>query len=601
MELLFLDIGLVIIAAAVIGVIGYYLKQPLILAYIIAGILIGPVGFGWVTDIHIIEAISKIGVMLMLFLVGLEMNPKRLKDLGIVAFAAGLGQVVVTGVLTYIIAYLFDFPLIQAVYLTLALTLSSTVIAIKLIYDKRDNNALYGQVTISILLVQDMLAIFALLALSGFSGQGFDFDVMFFVEILGKGLIMSLAALLLASKVLGRIFNKIATSHELLILFSLAWAFAIALTSEWIGFNLEIGAFIAGVSLASFPYTYEINAKAKVLRDFFITIFFVALGAGLTFTSMGPYVFKFIFLSLFILIGNPIIVMVIMGFLGYDKRTSFFSGISIANISEFSFIIAAMGLSLGHIPVEFVAMIMLIGMLTMTVSSYMMTYNNQIYNVLNPHLNIFIKKAKKRRSSKKHGMENHIILLGCGQMGHEILKQVQNFKDDYLVVDHDNSVISELINNEVPCIFGDIEDVELLYELDLPDAEIIISTLPNPEDNLFLIRYMQSIPHEKRPIFIVSADTGREGLELFNHGADYVILRPYLGAEHIAQINKELYEIEEDIGLAIDPKEVSKDDGEFKSDNEYAKMLFQLNKLRLSEIKKKISDKHIKLVQKKKA
>lgn len=594
MESLFFELGLVIISAALIGTISYFLKQPLILAYIAAGVLIGPFGLGLVHDIETIHIIAQVGIMLMLFLVGLEMNPSRLKSLGFVAFATGIGQVLFTGLVGYGIAHLFDFPLIQAVYLAIALTFSSTVIAIKIIYDKRDNNALYGQVAIGVLLVQDIIAILALLALTGFKVGSFSFDFPHFGLVLVKGIVLFTLAIIIARKLLGYVYNKIATSHELLILFSLAWAFLIALSSEMIGFNVEIGAFVAGVSLASLPYTMEINAKAKVLRDFFITIFFVGLGAGLVFASMGPLVIKFVVLSLFVLIGNPIIVMVIMGALGYDKRTSFFTGLSVANISEFSLIVAAMGLNLQHLTQEVVSMITIIGLLTMTLSSYMMTYNNWIYNRLKGVLSVFeLRKSKTKLSSKKTGMENHIILLGCGGMGQQILDQVKNFKDEYLVVDHDNTVIKELIKKDITCIFGDIEDAELINELDLEDAEIIISTLPSPEDNLFLIRHIERIPHDKRPIVIVTADTGREGLMLFNKGADYVILKPYLGAEHINDINKKLYELEEETGLNLVQEVAEETKGKFKSDRDYAKLLHNLNKLRLAEIKQKIDKRHI--------
>jgi Trk K+ transport system NAD-binding subunit len=185
-------------------------------------------------------------------------------------------------------------------------------------------------------------------------------------------------------------------------------------------------------------------------------------------------------------------------------------------------------------------------------------------------------------------------------MGRTILQQIQSFKDDYLVVDHDNGVIKELIKKKISCIFGDIEDTELLQELDLEEAEIIISTLGDMENNLFLIRYLQTLPREKRPILIVTADSGRLGLELFNKGADYVILKPYLGAQHIHEINRELYQLEEEkvtpaLGAEIAEEEKSK----FKPDHDYAKLLHNLNKLRLAEIKQKIAKKHIVLKPKK--
>ncbi len=594
METLFFELGLVIISAAIIGVISYYLKQPLILAYIAAGVLIGPFGFGLIQDIETINVIANVGIMLMLFLVGLEMNPKRLKGLGSVAFFTGLGQVLVTGIIGYFLLSIFGFSLIETVYLTIALTFSSTVIAVKMIYDKGDNNALYGQVAISVLLVQDVIAILALLALSGFQAGSFDFDLAGFGVILAEGIGLAIFAVLVAGKILGYIYRKIATSNELLILFSLGWAFLVALAAEYIGFNIEIGAFIAGISLASLPYTFEINAKAKVLRDFFITIFFVGLGAGIVFASITPFIGKLVVLSLFVVIGNPIIVMVIMGLLGYDRRSSFFTGLSIANISEFSLIVVAMGLGLGHLDQATVSMVAIIAVLTMTISSYFMTYNNRIYNRLSGILKIFeFRNVKTKLSTKKFGMKNHVILLGCGQMGQQILDQLKTFKEDYLVVDHDNAVIKNLIEKGITCIFGDIEDSELIHELDLEEAEIIISTLPGREGNLFLIKRLGLMPPEKRPIVITVANSGREGFELFNAGADYVILKPYLGAEHIHDINRKLYDLPEEPSTPIAAELAEDEKTKFKSDFQYAKLLHNLNKLRLAEIKQKIRKRHI--------
>jgi hypothetical protein len=296
-----------------------------------------------------------------------------------------------------------------------------------------------------------------------------------------------------------------------------------------------------------------------------------------------------------VLIGNPLIVMVIMGSLGYDKRTSFFTGLSIANISEFSLILVAMGLSLGHLGSDIVSMVTIIGILTMTISSYFMTYNNRIYNRVRDLLKIFeFKQVKTKLSSKKYGMQNHIILLGCGQMGQQILEQIKGFKDEYLVVDHDNGIIKELIKKDVPCIFGDIEDTELLQELDLEDAEIVISTLGDFDNNLFLIKYLSKLPRERRPILIITADSGRQGLELFNKGADYIILKPYLGAQHINEINRELYQLEKERVTPTLAAEIAEEEkSKFKSDHDYAKLLHNLNKLRLAEIKQKIQKKRI--------
>jgi len=332
MEHLLYELGLVIISSAAIGVLLYQLKQPLILAYILAGVLIGPFGFGLIEDPEFVHGISSIGIMLMLFLVGLEMNTSRLKDLGLISLVVGIGQVIFTGVAGFFLVRLFGFTTIQSIYLAVALTFSSTVIAVKLLSDKRDTNSHYGQICIGVLIVQDVLAIIALLVLAGFKEGSFAFDYMHFGEIFIKGAVLAVVAVFVFKKILDLIYSRIASSHELLVLFSLSWCFLISIISMKIGFSMEIGAFIAGISLANLPYTFEINAKSRVLRDFFITIFFAALGTGMIFSSVGSLLTPMIILSLFVLIGNPLIVLLLMGILGYDKKTAFFTGLNIANI-----------------------------------------------------------------------------------------------------------------------------------------------------------------------------------------------------------------------------------------------------------------------------
>ena len=591
MEHITLEIGLVIIASSLVGVVLYYLKQPLILAYVLAGILIGPSGFGLIQNPEFVHGISVIGIMLMLFLVGLEMNTSRLKELGMVALVAGIGQVVFTGIAGFFIVKMFGFTTIQSVYLAVALTFSSTVIAVKLMSDKKDTNSLYGQICIGILIVQDILAIVALLLLAGFKEGSFAFEYTHFIEIFIKGSIVAVITILVANKILKHLYKKIASSHELLVLFSISWCFIVALVSMKIGFSIEIGAFIAGISLANLPYTFEINAKAKVLRDFFITIFFAALGTGMVFSSIGSLIVPLIVLSLFVLIGNPIIVLLIMGAMGYDKRTAFFTGLNIANISEFSLIVIALGSKLGHLGEKVTSMVTIIAIGTMIISSYMITYNSQLYRILKKYLSIFEFRKKKDIPIKKNMLQKHIILFGCGQVGEQVLEQVLGFKDNYIVIDHDNQVIKNLIKKDIHCMFGDVEDEELLGELNMEEAELIISTLPNIEDNYFLLQYLNGMNPQKKPIMIATANSGREGMEIFNRGVDYVILKPYLGAHHIHSINKEIYQLEKELESVHVSKEITPK--KHLGDNEIASLLHNLNKLRLGEIKEKISQNKI--------
>ncbi len=592
MEGIFLDIGLVIISAALLGVVSFFLKQPLILAYVAAGILLGPTVTGLLHEPEFIEAISHIGVMLMLFLIGLEMNTSKLKDLGLVSLAVGIGQVVLTAGAGYLIASSFGYTGLVGAYIAIALAFSSTVIAVKIMSEKRDLNSMYGQITIGVLIVQDILAVLALLSLGGFSGAGDSFSIMTLAELLVGGAVLATITMLFSRYILSHLYSAIATSQELLILFSLSWCFIVAIAAKYLGFSMEIGAFIAGVNLANLPYTFEINSKAKLLRDFFITLFFVSLGAGMQFGDISSILLPFLTFTFFILIGNPIIVMCIMGALGYDKKNSFYTGLTIANVSEFSLILITLGAGLGHIGPDVVAALTMATIVTMVISSYMITYNYRLYRVLRKPLSIFEFRKRKTKKSPAKSMEDHIILLGYGDTGKQILKQVETFKEDYVVVDHDNKVIKELIEKETPCVFGDVEDEELLDELSLETTEVIISTLPNHEDNYFLFKKLKEIPETKRPICIVVAPTGRVGLDLFIQGADYVIVKSFLGANQVFHLNRELYGLtKEHFEELSKHKAGNPTQKQWARDIDYATFLENLNGVRLKELQKKLKKK----------
>jgi len=592
------EIGVVIIVSGVVGVIGYFLKQPLILAYILAGFIIGPYGFGFINDTAFIDGVAEVGVVLLLFLIGLEMNISRLKDVGKLALAIGFFQGLFTGGLGYLLSIYFGFSVIQSVYIAVVLLFSSTVISVKLLSDKKDTKSLYGQICIGILIIQDVIAIIALLVLGGLGDGGFVFDAMFFA-LLG-GVVVAVLSTFIANHGLKYLYSKIATSHELLVLFSISWCFIIALVCYEMGLSMEIGAFIAGLNLANLPYAFEINSKTKILRDFFITVFFVSLGASIVFGDIGNYVWPVIALITFVMIVKPLIVMVTMGSMGYDKRTLFFTSLNIGNISEFSLIVATLGKSLGHIGDDLYVVIAVVAIVTMVLSSYLMTNNKNLYSKLSKALSFFEFKKTHLIKKKTKKLMNHIVLLGCDQIGEQILEQIIIFKENYIVVDNDNNVIKKLMDEEIHCIFGDIADDDLIDELDLEDAELIISTVPDMENNSFILQRISSLPKNKKPLVIAMSNSGREGIDMFTHGVDYVIVRPYLSAHHIHQIHSDIYNLNHDIETE---KKLTKDKilkkvkNNHHTDVEISKIIHNLNSMKLKEIKSKLDQKILKFTK----
>lgn len=582
-------LGVIIIAAAALGTLSHFFKQPIVLAYIVAGIIIGPYVLGLIHDSELIHVIGDIGIMLMLFLVGIEMNTEKIKDTGVVALGIGLAQILFTGGVGWLIVYLLGFDLTSSLYIALALTLSSTVVCVKILSDHKTLSSLYGKIVIGILLVQDIVALICLILLNSFATPVEHSLVLDFGILLAKGAVLGLVALFILKKPLATLYFRLAHSTELLILVSLSWCFLVALLAHYIGFSKEMGAFIAGLSLANLPYAMEITSKARIIRDFFITIFFVILGAGMTFTSLGNQIVPVILLSLFVIIGNPLIVLVVMKHFGFDNRTSFFTGISIAQISEFSLILAALGVKLGHIGDSTIALISILAIVTISVSSYMTAYQQQLYRLCKPLLDLLPhRKSKHTEAHKvKADLFDHIIMLGCGSGGHQFLETLQTSQKSFIVVDHDPAVVNELNRKNIHCIFGDVQDEELFHTINVAKADLIVSFLPHVEDNFFILNHLRELKHHSKPIFIAIVNTGHEGFAVFEKGADYVVVKSSLEAQHLRQLHENLYQLpsctieNKDHCQTMSLSELKKT---MLEDKEYARIVHELSKLRLQEI-----------------
>ncbi|MCL5411708.1 MAG: cation:proton antiporter [Patescibacteria group bacterium] len=533
MSNVFLETGIIITLAAILGAGVRFFRQPLILAYITTGLIIGPLSLMGVKNQDALNFLSELGITFLLFLVGLELSLKELKTVGKIALAAGLGQIVFTSLVGFILTSLLGFNMVSSIYVSVALTFSSTIIVVKLLAEKRDLNSLYGKITVGFLLVQDFVAISALILLSGFSSNSNSW--WNFPLIIIKGFLLLFLVLYLSKKVIPSVFSKIAKSSELLFLTSIAWCFVFASVSYLIGFSLEIGAFLAGLALATTQQNWQIAAKIKPLRDFFIVIFFIILGSQMVITNLSQLWFPVIALSLFVLIGNPLILMFIFGRMGLRKRTSFFAGVTVAQISEFSLILVTLGQKLGHVGGDVVGVVTMVGIITITLSSYMILYTNSFYKRLLPFLGYFEKKGlPEEYNLPETELKNHVILVGCHRLGYDLLKVFKKGKVPLVVVDFDPEVVKKLSAEGVISLFGDIADPEIMDKLNLSEARMVISTVPDLEENLILI--LEAQLRNRRVSIITTALDDEDAVELYRKGSDYVIVPHFLGGQHVAQI-----------------------------------------------------------------
>lgn len=533
-ESFIIEFGIILIIASILGVIAKIFKQPLILAYLVAGILIGPFAFGVVKNPQIIEKFATIGIVFLLFLIGLELNPKKLLEVGSSAAVVGLGQIALSGIIYWIVASAFGFSGIGAVYLALGLSFCSTAIIITLLSNRGELDSLHGKMIVGVLLVQDFVAILALTLIgSSQTDAGQVSAIILVAKTLIKAITLFIFSGLVSKYILPHVFAKIAKSHELLFISSLAWCFILVIIASSLGFSPEIGAFLAGVTIAPLPYAAHIGAKTSPLRDFFIMIFFIYLGTNLVFENIGKMILPTIVFSLLILIINPLVVMLIMGSLGYRKRTSFLTGITLAQISEFSFIVMAMGVKTKILPTESITLVSMVAIVTVFFSTYLISKSREIYHVLRNFLG-FLESTKKHvtLSNISGELKDHIILIGCNRVGGGILETLKENNLPTIVVDFDPKRIEQMIEAKDNCIYGDATDHDIVGELNLEKARLVISTIDNLEESKLLLNIYKKI-NKKVSIILVAADDD-EAAELYKSGADLVIVPTTISSDFIS-------------------------------------------------------------------
>ncbi|MFA5060969.1 MAG: cation:proton antiporter [Candidatus Pacearchaeota archaeon] len=530
----FFQFSVILLVVLIVSFVMRVLKQPLIIGYIISGILVGPFFLNLMYENSVITAFSEIGIAFLLFIVGLHLSPKVIKEVGKISLVTGLGQIVFTMIAGYILAVLFGFSPLTALYVAIALTFSSTIIIMKLLSDKDALDKLYGKISIGFLLVQDFVAIIILIvvsSLAGSSGAGYLILSTFI-----KGIVVLLVLTPFCYYLLPKVSNFFAKSQEFLFLFAICWGLGLSALFFYLGFSIEVGALIAGVLLSMSPYSYEVSSRLKPLRDFFIISFFLLLGSQMVFADISNLILPAVVLSIFILVGNPLIVILLMGTFGYSKRTGFMAGLTVAQISEFSLILVALAVKVGHIPAEVLSFVTIIGLVTIAGSTYMIMYSEKIYPFLSKYLSFFEKKRLREKDFPEK--EFDYVLLGYNRIGFSILKAFSKLNKNYAIIDYNPETTKKLCESGKNCIYGDIEDIEFLQDLRIEKAKLIVSTVPEMEANLLLL---DKIKHKNnKSVIIVTARQINEAFELYRSGADYVILPHFLGGEYTARLIEEV-------------------------------------------------------------
>jgi Kef-type K+ transport system membrane component KefB len=479
------DIGVIVVAATLFVALAKTARMPSIVAYILAGLALGP-ALGLVVVSEPIDLISEVGIALLLFLVGLELSFDKVRDVGKVAVVTGVTQVVVCAVLGYGIAALLGYPTGDAIFLALAATFSSTVVAVKLLAEIGSFQALYGRITVGVLLVQDLAVVVVLTFVAGLGRQG---DVQ--AAELAEGLLLAFGgmgvllftAVLASRHVLPRLFGWVSSSQEALFIWSLCWCFLFILAAEEMELSLEIGAFLAGISLAQLPVSQELRRRVHPLMNFFIAIFFVTLGIRMELSEALRLWPTTLALSGFALLVKPMIITWILVRQGYGGRTAFLSGTTLAQISEFSFVLGALGLSAGLMDDATFSVIGAVGLITMGASSYMILYGERLHGWALDRGFLRWLGEDREESAGTAGVEGQVIVVGMNALGRHIVRALAERGERTLAIDTDPEKLRGLPGRTM---LGNVDYLSVLEEAGLDKAKLVVSALQIEDTNRLL-------------------------------------------------------------------------------------------------------------------
>ena len=527
---LFGEISILVTLGALMALLMRLLKQPLIISHIITGLIVGIPSLHLIKSTETIDVFANIGVALLLFIIGLGLNPRVIKDVGRVAFVVGFVQVVAVFGYTALLGILLDRPVVESMIIGTALSFSSTIIILKLLSDKKEQGRLYGKLTIGLLIVQDLIATIALLFLSARSDGGLSLHKLGTLGL--KGLAIAVPLFLCTYFILPKLHTIIAGSQEFLFLFAIGWGFGIAALFEKAGFSLEIGSLIAGVSLASLPYATEISTRLRPLRDFFVIIFFIGLGLHLKLDHLGDILGYSLLFTLVVFVLKPLIVLVGLGLSGYTKGTSFRASITLGQISEFSLVFLLIAEREGLVATSMVTSVTLVALVTIALSSYMIIYADKLYKAIEYHLRLFERHLIKHERDESHRYD--IVQFGYVRGGTELARVFRDMAPHkFLVVDYNPDSIELLDRRGYKYLYGDATDPELLDEIGIHHVKIIVSIITDFNINSYLVKHITKLNPEV--VFICHAETATEATELYEFGASYIIMPNYIGSERMSQ------------------------------------------------------------------
>jgi Kef-type K+ transport system membrane component KefB len=537
------DLAICIVAAWIFGVVAQALRQPLLLAYLVAGIVIGPVGFKLVAARDSIETISAIGLILLLFLIGLEIDLKKIMSTGRLIIFTALAQIGGSFLFGLLFFRLVGFSMggrrLDALYLAIGAALSSTVIIVKLLYEQRQLDTLQGRITLGVLVLQDLVAIVFLAIQPNLTQPSLGVLLPSF----GRVIVLISIAFLASRYALPPIFKAVARLPELVLIGAIAWCFLIAGTAGAFKLSREMGALIAGVAISTFPYTLDIAAKLTSLRDFFITLFFVALGMAVPLPTT-EFIFWALVISAFVFVSRLLTVFPCLHWLRQGYRSSLLPAFNLAQISELSLVITAIGSNFGHVSQKTQGIIAYAFVFVAILSSYAITVSEKLLAWTTPLLRQLGIQDQGGQTvfNTKHSVHPRIFLLGffwtASSLVEEITRHAPHLLSELLVIDFNPNVNTELRQRQIPVVYGDITQRDTLLHAGIGSAEVIVCSLPNSilrgATNLKLLQQLRGLNPSAK--IIMHAELFPDIEKLYAAGADYVSVPRLIEAQELRRV-----------------------------------------------------------------
>ncbi len=524
----FTEISILIALGAGVALIMRLFRQPLIIGHIITGVIAGPALFNIIHSESSFAGLSSMGVALLLFIIGLDLSLKVFSRLGKTVAITAFIQIGLVTLAGYLTSISLGFTKTESFIIGLGVSLSSTIIIVKLLNDKKETSRLYAQITIGVLLVQDVIATLGKIAMA--TKAGINDPTQILQELFIHGAILVAILFVFSRYVIPRLNKVMESNKELLLLFALGWGLGFATLFEHYGFSIEIGALFAGVSLASLPYSAEMASRLRPIRDFFLVIFFITLGQTMDPSKMTAVIWPALALLAIAVLFKPIAMMLGMGTLGYTKGTSFKAAVTMSQVSEFSLIMIVSAQHSGLASERAVTTLSLVAFVSFAISAYLIKYDKPLYELFESKLSLFERKVTK--FEQKDAYRYPFVLFGYRRGGQEYVRLFKQMKHRFAVVDYDPEIIESLERAKVNYLYGDVTDVELLEEIGIENTKLAVSTLSDFETNLFLLKQYERVGNNC--VFICHADSFDNALELYEHGADYVMLPHYIGTEKIS-------------------------------------------------------------------